>query len=97
MGLSEAWPPCQAVGSPPSLATTECAASWHVVEKRKTMYQIAPRTRKSGVISAFRLDGARAFRKCGNHSRYFPLYSFLPRASSPPGAVLDSRCARGGQ
>ena len=38
-----------AVVSPPSLATSACAASWHVVEKRKTMYQIAPRAR-SGVF-----------------------------------------------
>ena len=49
IGLSVTWPPSAAVVSPPSLATSACAASWHVVEKRKTMYQIAPRAR-SGVF-----------------------------------------------
>ena|ERR1700683_3120194 len=49
IGLRLTWPPCEAVGSPPILATKACAASWHVVEKRKTMYQIAPSTRKCGL------------------------------------------------
>src|SRR5580698_7305037 len=49
IGLRVTWPPSAAVVSPPSLATSEWAASWHVVEKRKTMYQIAPRAR-SGVF-----------------------------------------------
>src|SRR5487761_523106 len=49
IGLSVTCPPSAAVKSPPSLATSACAASWHVVEKRNTMYQIAPRAR-SGVF-----------------------------------------------
>src|ERR1700688_621945 len=51
IGLSVTCPPSAAVVSPPSFATSACAASWHVVEKRKTMYQIAPRAR-SGVFIA---------------------------------------------
>src|SRR5271165_3049124 len=51
MGLRETCPPSAAVKSPPSLATSACAASWQVVENRNTRYQIAPRAR-SGVFMA---------------------------------------------
>src|SRR5580700_10524712 len=51
IGLSVTCPPSAAVVSPPSLATSACAASWHVVEKRNTTYQMTPRAR-SGVFIA---------------------------------------------
>src|ERR1039458_10901048 len=54
MGLSVAWPPSAAVRSPPIFATSACAASWHVVENRKTMYQMAPSARSGVFIAAIR-------------------------------------------
>src|SRR5271169_4683688 len=45
MGLRVTCPPSAAVMSPPSLATSACAASWQVVENRKTRYQMAPNAR----------------------------------------------------
>src|SRR5277367_5679943 len=50
-GFSVTCPPWNAVESPPSFAISECAPSWHVVEKRKTMYHITPSIKKSGVSS----------------------------------------------
>src|SRR5881394_1245466 len=47
-GLSVTCPPRKAVSSPPILAASACAASWHVVENRKTTYQMNPRARRSG-------------------------------------------------
>ena len=35
MGLSETWPPSNAVVSPPILAARACAPSWHVVENKE--------------------------------------------------------------
>src|SRR5229473_8312178 len=49
IGLSVTWPPSNAVRSPPILAASACDASWHVVENRKTMYQMTPSAR-SGVF-----------------------------------------------
>src|SRR5579883_1338536 len=46
-GLSETCPPSAAVVSPPIFAISEWAASWHVVENRKTMYSMKPSTRRS--------------------------------------------------
>src|ERR1700746_728158 len=40
-----------AVSSPPTLATSACEASWHVVENKNATYQINPKTRVSAVIS----------------------------------------------
>ena len=51
IGFKVTWPPSNAVRSPPILAASACDASWHVVEKRKTMYQMTPRAR-SGVFMA---------------------------------------------
>src|SRR5215470_5126034 len=47
-GLSVTCPPSEAVWSPPIFAARACAASWHVVEKRKTTYQVKPRAKSSG-------------------------------------------------
>src|ERR1700735_272461 len=70
IGLSVTWPPGNAVVSPPILAACECAPSWHGGEKRKTMSQITPRIRNSGVNSepcicmmAPRLERQRILRK----------------------------------
>src|SRR6202521_2022019 len=49
IGLSVTWPPSNAVRSPPNFAASACDASWHVVENRKTMYQMTPSAR-SGVF-----------------------------------------------
>jgi hypothetical protein len=37
------------VASPPDFATSACDASWHVVEKRKTMEEMNPIISISGV------------------------------------------------
>src|ERR1700747_1820353 len=50
IGLRETCPPSAAVMSPPHFATSACAASWHVVEKRKTRYQMMPRASSSEFI-----------------------------------------------
>src|SRR2546427_2096180 len=48
MGFNVTCPPSDAVSSPPILAARACAASWQVVEKRKTTYQMNPRASCSG-------------------------------------------------
>ena len=48
IGFRVTWPPSKAVRSPPIFAARACEASWHVVENRKTMYQMTPKAR-SGV------------------------------------------------
>ena len=48
-GLRVTWPPRAAVSSPPIFATSACAASWHVVESKKTTYQSGARARASAV------------------------------------------------
>jgi len=69
IGFNVTCPPWNAVVSPPIFAASECAPSWQVVEKRKTIYQITPRIRNCGVISAalgmlaHRLEPHRLLRK----------------------------------
>src|SRR5260221_11894619 len=53
-GLSVTWPPSNAVRSPPIFAASACDASWHVVENRKTMYQMTPSARSGVFIVATR-------------------------------------------
>src|SRR5579862_626692 len=52
MGLRVTWPPSNAVGSPPSFAAKAWEASWHVVERRKAMYQTAPRAITVGSMTS---------------------------------------------
>src|SRR5713226_4280467 len=56
MGFSVTCPPSEAVSSPPILAARACAASWQVVEKRKTTYQMNPRASCSGEMLGMKSD-----------------------------------------
>ena len=57
MGFRETCPPRAAVVSPPIFATNACAASWHVVEKRKTTYEMNPVKRTAGERSGIDMSG----------------------------------------
>src|SRR5712692_6107515 len=56
MGFNVTWPPSEAVSSAPILAARACAASWQVVEKRKTTYQMNPRASCSGEMLGMKGD-----------------------------------------
>jgi len=49
IGFKLTCPPIAAVESPPIFAARAWDASWHVVEKRKTMYEMNPNISVSGV------------------------------------------------
>src|ERR1700731_1960929 len=90
MGFSVTWPPSKAVRSPPIFAASACDASWHVVENRKTMYQMTPSARSGVFIVPARRKRVRALLSVPPWRPDFPLAAllWLPSAAaaawSPP-------------
>src|SRR6267143_4196984 len=102
-GFSETCPPRAAVSSPPSLATSACAASWHVVENRNATYHTNPYARSWGENSGMNLEprgSANHLQLCGLEGQLFTRHCFFAccgELSRHPFPILDRCLFRGAQ